>query len=96
MPITLTDDQLRAIQSGKATIEDFTQPQGGDPRALRSIKEDCIMMKNALAKIAEIQMSIIMKNGENYSRLSKQFKIFIVFNVLFFLMTIGTIMYMSY
>lgn len=89
MAVTLTDEQIKALQAGKATIEDFTQPQG--TLQVRSIKEDTILMKQALAKIGETQLTIIMNQTKPNVEIQSTLKFIIVLIFAMSLIIIGTI-----
>jgi hypothetical protein len=89
MGITLTDEQIKAIQAGKAQLDDFTQPQG-DTR-IRSIKEDCILIKNSMAQFGEMQMSVHLKIAESAAQTQKFVKILMWLQIIFMFAYFGGI-----
>jgi hypothetical protein len=91
MAITLTDEQIKALQAGKASIEDFTQPKEASSAQFRNLKEDTIVIKQVLAKIGETQLTLLMSQSKPIQELKSLLKLTVVVIFAMSLIIIGTI-----
>jgi hypothetical protein len=91
MAVTLTDEQIKALQAGKATIEDFTQPKEASSSQFRNLKEDTIVIKQVLAKIGETQLTLLMSQSKPFQELKSLLKLTIVVIFAMSLIILGTI-----